>query len=126
MPRSIKEPLEKAAVIAQRLAGKSKSKIARDLHISRPTVRRILAEPEIATLLEDAKAKTYALLDDATEACRWQLRKKHNGNIGLELLKGVGILRSVEDSKGTTLKVLILNAQSMPPQEADASATDSQ
>lgn len=126
MPRSNKSPLQKSAVVAKALTGQSKRQIAKDLKISRPTVDVILKEADFDQIVAQAKVNTYGLLDDATDACRWQLRKKHNGNIGLELLKGVGILRSGEDSKGTTIKVLILNGQSMPPQESNAPATDSQ
>lgn len=125
MPRSNKSLLQKTAVVTKALTGQSKSKIARDLKISRPTVDVILKEADFDNIVTQAKVKTYALLNDATDACRYQLRKKHNGNIGLELLKGVGILRPSESSQETTIKVMILTAQSMPPQEANAASTDS-
>lgn len=126
MPRSRKSQLQKTTVVAKALLGESKTKIAKDLAISRPTVDVILKEAHFDELVAQAKVKTYALLNDATDACKWQLRKKHNGNIGLELLKGVGILRSSESSQETTIKVLILNGQSMPPQEANAPAASNQ
>ncbi len=76
------------------MAGKDKTQIAKDLNLDRTTVRRILSEPEVAARVQEGYSRCIELIPKAVDAVETDL-EKGNGNLGIAILKGVGVLRDV-------------------------------
>jgi hypothetical protein len=89
--KSHKSPSIKAAVVARRVQGESKSKIARDLRISRNTVTGILEGSDIEQFLEAGRDQCARLNPKAVRAVEKTL-DKGDGALGLRFLEGVGVL----------------------------------
>lgn len=91
IPSSNKDPAVKAAVIARHLAGESSRNIAKDLHISRPTIAVILAEADLGQYIADAKSNFLNTIPKAVENV---IRAIDEGNLNasIVLLKGIGVL----------------------------------
>lgn len=68
--------LVKTAVIAKTALGQPKTKIAEDLGITTPTVRRILDEAEFATLVDEGKSALYESIPEAVQTYLKVVRKK--------------------------------------------------
>ena len=62
--RSNKPAAVQVAVAARRLAGQSKSRIAKDLAISRNTVAVILSEAELSSFIERSKKIIFEALEE--------------------------------------------------------------
>jgi len=62
---SRKAQVTKTAVVAKAVLGDPIAKIARDLEMSRDTVRRILNESEFATLVNEGKSSLYECIPEA-------------------------------------------------------------
>ena len=88
---SRKPPAVKAAVIARYAEGKARAGIARELHVDRETVTRILNEPGIKEAVEASRARVMALLPKAERAIKQQL-DEGDGDLGLRLLEKSGVL----------------------------------
>ncbi len=73
--RSRKAPSVKAQVVIQRASGLSKSKIAQDLGITRPTVNAILEESNIERILEDGRLQGAKLIPKALKVMEDRLDK---------------------------------------------------
>jgi len=67
MARSRKPQVVKTAVIAKSALGVSKAQIARELEISRNTVKRILNEAELSSLVDQGKSSLYECIPKAAE-----------------------------------------------------------
>ena len=107
--RSSKPPSVKAAVIAKRTLGDSKSQIANDLELSRPTVDRILEECNYNQLIESGSIRVHKMIPNSCEQLEIAL-EKHNDkgiSVALEVLKGCGVLRPTEQKSVQSVQVLI-------------------
>ena len=65
MARSRKPQVVKMAVVAKSAMGVSKAQIARELEISRNTVKRILNEAELSSLVDQGKSSLYECIPEA-------------------------------------------------------------
>src|SRR5215470_7024425 len=65
MARSRKPQVVKTAVIAKSALGVSKAQIARELEISRNTVKRILNEAALSSLVDQGKSSLYECIPEA-------------------------------------------------------------
>ena len=92
LPGSYQSELVKSAVIAKYLLGESKSKIARELGISRPTVRNIILKSDIANLdfVAEVKEAAKELSPEALEVVTGHLRNK-SLKAALAILSGTGV-----------------------------------
>lgn len=82
----------KTKVLAAHLNGESNSQIARDLDLSRPTVRKIIDQSEVASVVKEYQDRVVTeLVPKAFTAVESDLDKK-NGRIGLGVLNGTKVL----------------------------------
>ena len=118
---SNKPPAVKAAVLARYVAGDSKSKIARGLHIDRETVTRILSEPEYREAIEASRSRCVELLPKAERAVESQL-DEGDGDLGLRFLEKTGVLQAEASAarfalqSNTTLQLAIQMLPRQAPQ----------
>lgn len=88
---STKSQVTKTAVLAKAVLGESKSQIAEDLGITRDTVRRILDESELATLVAEGKTGVYQLIGKSIKAFEHAL-DKHKTAEATVILRATGVL----------------------------------
>lgn len=93
--KSNKPAMTKTAVIAKAVVGESKSKIAQDLGISRPTVARILRESEFTTFAAQAKSGVFLLIPKALAALEAALDKGDVAEAKM-ILRNVGAIAPEE------------------------------
>lgn len=92
------EPI-KAAIVAKRALGESKAQIARDLELAESTVTDVLDSCDFKALIESGRIRVHRLIPRACDAIEMAL-DEGNGNIGIKILQGVGVLQS-ESSIGS-------------------------
>lgn len=92
--RAEKPQVVKTQVIAKHLNGESKSQIARDLDLSRPTVRNILEESEVSSIVEAGRSDCVGLVPDAVSGLKHGIVDKRDWRASATLLRGVGVLTS--------------------------------
>lgn len=114
--RTNKPPVVQAAVAAKRLAGDSKAKIARDLGLHRETVRVILDDAELDTLVKRGRSGVRQLIDKAVHVYDVHLDSL-NHTVATRVLEGTGVLETSADRPAVTnsIKLVILNANNRPP-----------
>jgi DNA-binding transcriptional regulator LsrR (DeoR family) len=95
----------KTAVIAKAAIGASKSQIARDLDITRPTVTRILNESEFSNLVEQGKSNLYQMIPEAVDI--YGSRVKKNALEAKDFLERVTVLPSRPSEQTTNNGVQI-------------------
>jgi transposase-like protein len=96
-------PAVKTAVIAKRLNGERKSKIARDLGLSKPTVYKILEESQVDQLTVQAKSILYEALPEAAQTISRAVKKSPVH--AFELLDRTGVMP--KNSEGATVNVAL-------------------
>jgi hypothetical protein len=121
--KSNKSPSEKAAVIARRVQGETKTKIAADLHMAHNTVTTILEEADLDEQILAGRASCVSLIPEAVTAVQYGLRKG-DGNLGVRFLEGVGVIgddRQRRPSSGVDAQ-LFVSIQNLiqPPKPAEA------
>ena len=67
MARSRKPQVVKMAVVAKSALGVSKAQTARELGISHDTMRRILSESELASLVDEGRRSLYECIPEAAQ-----------------------------------------------------------
>ena len=90
--KSRKSEAAKAVVLARSAAGASNSQIAREMGIDRETVSRILSEPEIAAVIQQAKNDVIRMVPKAVGVVDDALDEK-NAKVAMSVLTGVGVLK---------------------------------
>lgn len=99
----------KTAVIAKTVAGKTKTQIAKELGVTRNTVRRILNESEIDQILGEGKSAIMQLVPHAAK--RYGQKVKRSPEEAKDFLERMEVLpaRRIEQASGSinfTLGVL--------------------
>jgi hypothetical protein len=94
---------KQARVIGAYLAGKSRLTIARDEHMNRGTVCRILSQTQVVELIEQYRQQMLELapfcilaLKDKLITQRGKLRKNMDWRMAIAILKGTGVFVSRE------------------------------
>lgn len=90
-PHSRKNPAVKTRVITQYAQGKDKTSIAKELGITRNTVRAILKESDVDLHLSTGTHLCVALIPKSVQAIEKSL-DKGDGSLGIRLLEGLGVL----------------------------------
>lgn len=72
--------------------GASVNKIAKIEKIARPTVTKIIREPDVQKYVEDLRAQWYGLGELALAAEKHQLETKKDGHLGHKILEGMGVV----------------------------------
>ena len=112
--RSNKPPAVKAAVINRAAAGFSKTRIARELGLSRPTVNVILNETEIAEVIQQGKSDAVRMVPKAINVFNHAL-ENNNARVATSVLTGVGVLKS--EANGGSARVtlnIVMDARPRP------------
>jgi hypothetical protein len=95
---------KQARVVAAAIVGKSKAQIAREQHLSTPTVRRILSQSEVKALLAGYQDEARELLPWALKVCKRNLKStRPSWQLAVELLKGLQVLISRAEKEVTHL-----------------------
>lgn len=89
--RSSKPPAVKAAVLIKRSQGVTKSQIARDLEITRPTVNAIIEESDLDRQLSSGVLLCSTLIPKAIGVVDQRLEKGSEA-AAFRLLEGIGVL----------------------------------
>jgi hypothetical protein len=91
-PRTNVPPPQVARVIKRFISGQSLRKIAREEKRDRETVRRLVQADEVREYVLKLREEFYGLGSDAVDAVLHQLQVEKNGRLGLEILKGIGVV----------------------------------
>jgi hypothetical protein len=97
-PRTNVPPPQSARIIEKFISGQSIRKIAREEKRDRDTVKRLVQSDEVREYVLKLRAEFYGLGSDAVDAVQHQLRQEKNGRLGLEILKGIGVVPSKRES----------------------------
>jgi len=133
--KSVKAPAVKTAVLIRRASGISKSQIARDLGITRPTVNRIIEESDLDRQIEAGRQQSATLIPKALRVADMRL-EKGSETMAIEVLRqsiwplntkqikahDVGLTLAIQNLMGN---VTVQGPQSQPVQ-ADSKAIDLQ
>lgn len=85
--------VQRSAIITRLSMKQSKSQIARDLNITRKSVDRILAEPEIKTIISQAKSDMAKIVPMAVKTVDKRVREGSE-SASLAVLRGMRVLES--------------------------------
>jgi hypothetical protein len=131
-PRSIMAPSVKAAVLVSRANGISKRKIARDLHVSRPTIDVILKESNLDQQIESGRLGCANLIPKSIDVVNFRL-EKNDLNAALAILNPL-VLRNEQGATGKrmagdltlnqTLQVLLRSDQPANEQTITIQSTE--
>jgi hypothetical protein len=89
--RSTIAPVKKIAILAKRANGDTKASIARDLHVSRDTVAKVLTEAEFDSAVEKGRFATVRLIPAAINGLEKSMGKG-DGSTCIRFLEGVGVI----------------------------------
>jgi predicted transcriptional regulator len=81
-------------VIAKAIAGKTKTQIAEEEGLSRPTVRKILNHPETSEFIEQVRLRFMSMSKDAVEMLVRKMERDDDVDIATMILVANGILPS--------------------------------
>jgi hypothetical protein len=104
-------PVKETEVIAQRLLGKPKARIARELALNVDTVTRILDSAQVDALSNEAKSILVAALPDSARTIAKSVKKSSRD--AWELLDRTKVLPKTGDETRTSIGVAI-NFDGMP------------
>jgi hypothetical protein len=79
-------------VVAKAIAGKTKTQIAEEEGLSRPTIRKILNHPETSEFIEQARLRFMSISKDAVEMLVRKMVDEQDVNIATMILVSNGIL----------------------------------
>jgi hypothetical protein len=79
-------------VLAKAIAGETKTQIAQEEGLSRPTVRKILNHPESSEFIEQQRRRLLCLSRDAVEVLRRKLVCEEDVDIATAVLVSMGVL----------------------------------
>lgn len=98
-------------VVARHLQGERKGKIAKDMHLSRNTVTRILSDAQV----EQIHAETKAILLNGSQGAAKQIIKQaaKDHNVGFELLDRLNILAKQREGGAQTQVNVALGFEGM-------------
>jgi len=99
--KSTKPQAVKTAVIAKSLDGQPKRRIAKDLGITTNTVRSILKESQIDSLLEAGTIQCARLIPKSVEVINRRL-DKDSETAAFRLLEGIGVLGPNATKQGSS------------------------
>ena len=119
-----KPPALKAEVIVRRVNSQSKSKIAHDLGITRPTVTRILEESNIEQYLVSGQLQCARLIPKAVNVVSDRL-DKGSENAAFKLLEGIGVLGGTQPSRGNQMPADIHLQQALQILVSPSKSSDS-
>ena len=89
--RSTIAPVKKIAILAKRANGDTKASIARDLHVSRDTVAKVLTEADFDSAVEKGRFATVRLIPAAISGLEKSMGKG-DGSTCIRFLEGVGVI----------------------------------
>jgi uncharacterized membrane protein len=89
--RSTIAPVKKIAILARRANGDTKASIARDLHVSRDTVAKVLTEADFDSAVEKGRFATVRLIPAAISGLEKSMGKG-DGSTCIRFLEGVGVI----------------------------------
>lgn len=105
MGKSTKSEVTKTAVLVKTVAGESKSQIARDLGITRDTVRNILDESELAKLVAEGKTALHGLIPKSLAAFDYAITR-HKIPEATIILRATGVLpQEITEPSGPSVNI---------------------
>jgi hypothetical protein len=91
--KSIKPPNVQAAILAKYSMGESKTKIAKDLQISRTTVWELLKADETERIVLEGRSRAIGYIHKSLDVIENRLNK-NDGSVAISLLRGTQVLNN--------------------------------